>query len=129
MTEGKKKTVLAVDDETALLRVVARSLDKYFNIETAKNADEAIEKINEFRDKIGLVLTDWDMVNCGDGAHVVKAAKGAGIEHVIAWSGREHSKEMSDAGASLALTKPEESIVQIIREMLGDIENQPPTDS
>ena len=64
------QTVLAIDDEMLMLNVMGRALTKLgYNVETASNGEEGIEKFNG--GQFDLVITDMCMPQA-DGNDVIK---------------------------------------------------------
>ncbi len=64
------RTVLAIDDEMIMLNVMGRALTKLgYNVETASNGEEGIEKFNG--GQFDLVITDMCMPHA-DGNDVIK---------------------------------------------------------
>lgn len=131
MKRKEKKTVLVVDDDTAVTIMSKRLLERSCNADviTANTAEKGIEIISEKRGKIAVLVSDWDIPVNGEGAGVISAAKEAGINHIVAWSGNANIEKMMKAGASFAINKTAKDIVQTICTILGDLENQPPTNS
>jgi two-component system cell cycle sensor histidine kinase/response regulator CckA len=56
-----KQTILIVDDDAAVLRLVAESLADKFDILTANSSDEALRQSNDFKKEIHLLLSDVQM--------------------------------------------------------------------
>jgi CheY-like chemotaxis protein len=59
--EDTEKTVLVVDDDPAILAFVSGFLNGQFNILIANSGIEAIQRSEEFKDEIHLLLTDFSM--------------------------------------------------------------------
>ncbi len=54
------KTILVIDDESAIARIIALALDRYgYNVDTARNGAEGIAKFDS--EKYDLVITDIRM--------------------------------------------------------------------
>ena len=56
-----KKTVLIVDDDAAVLTLVAASLADKFEVLTAHSSDEALKRSKDFKKEIHLLLSDVQM--------------------------------------------------------------------
>ncbi len=64
------QTVLAIDDEITMLNIMGKALTKFgYNVETASNGEEGIEKFNG--GQYDLVITDMCMPHA-DGNDVIK---------------------------------------------------------
>lgn len=60
-TDGKKHTILAVDDEQNNLSLVYRTLRNDYNILTATSGEEALKLIEEHGNEISLIVSDQKM--------------------------------------------------------------------
>jgi len=60
-SEPPRKTVLIVDDDAAVLSLVAASLADKFDILTATSSDEALKRSTNFKKEIHLLLSDIQM--------------------------------------------------------------------
>lgn len=60
-TDGKKHTILAVDDEQNNLSFVYRTLRNDYNILTASSGEEALKLIEEYGNEISLIVSDQKM--------------------------------------------------------------------
>lgn len=58
---GKKHTVLTVDDETNNLSLLKRTLKSNYNVISAASAPEALELIEKYGDDISLIVSDQKM--------------------------------------------------------------------
>jgi len=57
----KKRTILVVDDDAVLLKSVGRFLDGDYNVLTANSSKEALQKSNDCKSEIHLLLSDFQM--------------------------------------------------------------------
>lgn len=60
-TDGKKHTILAVDDEQNNLSLVYRTLRNDYNILTASSGEEALELVEQYGNEISLIVSDQKM--------------------------------------------------------------------
>jgi len=69
---------LVVDDSATMVRIIANTLQrigiKKENILTAKDGLEALELYKQYKNEIGVLLTDWNMPNM-DGLELVKTIR------------------------------------------------------
>jgi CheY-like chemotaxis protein len=56
-----EKTILVVDDDPTILRFVSGFLDGRYNVLIAKSGIEAVQRSEEFKGEIHLLLTDFQM--------------------------------------------------------------------
>ena len=107
MTRGAGARILAVDDEPAILRAVQINLGRHdFQVETASNAQEALEAFAKTRPD--LVLLDLGLPDM-DGLDVIRAIRTRANTPIVVLSARdaEHDKVAAlDLGADDYLTKP-----------------------
>jgi len=61
MEDGKKPTVLAIDDEENNLSLLHRTLRSHYNILLASSGEEALHIIEEHGDEIALIVSDQKM--------------------------------------------------------------------
>ncbi len=77
VARGNGETILVVDDETSILRVLQSALEaNNYRVFTAKDGAQAVARFGEHADKIKLVLTDIMMPNM-DGLTLTRALKAA----------------------------------------------------
>ncbi|MBN2087605.1 hypothetical protein JW758_04625 [Candidatus Peregrinibacteria bacterium] len=151
MTEKTKPTILAVDDESPILRMFSRCLGNECNILTAETLEEALETIDKRRQEIQLLITDIGLTSSEgmEGLNVLLAAERVDIEHRFGMSGRKmNTDEKGDvnletnndldlefqiiqAGAQKIFQKPNHMMAMMrqIRETLGLPEKKCPSDS
>ena len=60
-TDGKKHTILAVDDEQNNLSLVYRTLRNDYNILMASSGEEALELVEQYGNEISLIVSDQKM--------------------------------------------------------------------
>jgi signal transduction histidine kinase/DNA-binding response OmpR family regulator len=108
--DGKKKqTVLIVDDSTDFLDFFSNELSQHFNVLTAENGRQALDRISEH--KPDLIISDV-MMPVMDGNELCKAVKGnkrtADIPFIMltARLAQEHQIEGLANGADDYVTKP-----------------------
>ena len=104
-------SVLVVDDNAAMVRIVMHSLKRmgFVSIDTASDGAEANQKMNE---KVyDIVFLDWNMPNL-DGCSVIRdqrknpAYNDSALVMVTAESQPKHLIEALKAGATLYIIKP-----------------------
>jgi two-component system response regulator AtoC len=101
--------ILIVDDEVSIREIIQKNLSQMggFNVETAQNGAEAIEKIE--KEVFDLVLTDLKMPEM-DGLELLKNIKGARPEVMVilmtAFGSIETAVEAMKMGADDYITKP-----------------------
>ena len=115
------KTVLVVDDDEALRKVIELMLSDKYKVLSAKNGEEAVKLYKEHRPDI--VLMDILMPQM-DGITATKKIKeideNAKIIGITAYA-KQKKKEMLDAGVIMVLEKPfkKSRLLQIIENALG----------
>jgi DNA-binding NtrC family response regulator len=101
--------ILIVDDEASLREIIQKGLSQIggFNVETAQNGAEAIEKVE--KEIFDLVLTDLKMPEM-DGIELLKNIKGTRPEVMVilmtAYGSIETAVEAMKMGADDYITKP-----------------------
>ncbi len=105
----QKKTILIVDDESALLGLYSKLFGKHYAIETAQNADAALAYLREKRPD--LLLTDYQMPPGKNGLLLVKEAKvlHPDLTCIIAsgtWGDEQSIDDALAAGAVETIQKP-----------------------
>ncbi len=102
-----KKTVLIVDDEEIIRDFLTEVLNDEFEVSTASDGDEAIEKLEQKR--FDLVITDLKMQRVS-GDEVVRFARQANPETkvivITGYSSLYTVSRSSNHGASAFLSKP-----------------------
>lgn len=118
-----KKTILIVDDEINILRVLKTALGKGYQIKTARNAEEALSLLNS--ERIDLVLSDFRLPDM-DGIGLLKRVKEylPSIPFIIitAYGTIERAVEAMKNGAYTYLTKPInlDVLYSVVREALSE---------
>ena len=59
------KTILVIDDDPTLLNFVSGFLDGQFNVLIAKSGIEGVQRSEEFKGEIHLLLSDFQMAGMG----------------------------------------------------------------
>ena len=101
--------ILVVDDEVSIREMIKKGLSQMgeFNVETAQNGVEAIEKIE--KEIFDLVLTDLKMPEM-DGLELLRNIKGTRPEVMVilmtAYGSIETAVEAMKMGANDYITKP-----------------------
>ncbi|MCX6022906.1 MAG: response regulator transcription factor [Chloroflexi bacterium] len=107
MTSANGARILVVDDEPAILRAVRTNLMRHgFQVETAENGEQALEKAAHWRPD--LILLDLGLPDM-EGADVIRQVRAAGATPIIVLSVREAERDKVaalDLGADDYLTKP-----------------------
>lgn len=60
----RKKTILVVDDSSTFLKLVKKTLEAQYNVETALSAYECIQKMANFSAPPDLIIIDYMMPHC-----------------------------------------------------------------
>lgn len=123
---GHGESILLVDDEATVLKVMQRSLEKSgYHVLAASDGLEGLESFQRHRDSVRLVLTDMAMPGM-DGLQLVSEIRKTGSRvPVLCTSGLDassNSESLSRLGIRKVLPKPcsSQTILQAIREALHD---------
>ena len=119
------RTVLVVDDSSTIVKFVAFALrDRGFDVLTACDGMEAMEKMSKSESKVSLVITDLNMPNL-DGYSLIDSLRNS-PEHnetpiiILTSEEGDEDKERGKAlGASAYLVKPFKSST-----LLAEVEKQ-----
>lgn len=119
-----KKTILTIDDSESILAVVATTLEEEYNVITASDGEEAINKLKSDV-SIDLIITDLNMPKA-DGIQVIKTARGLAkfsltpILMLTTESQMQKKQEAKDAGATGWIVKPfqPENLKAVIKKVL-----------
>ena len=118
-----KKTVLVVDDEEIIRDFLFEVLNDDFNVSTASDGDEAIDKLKE--QSYDLVITDLKMPRVS-GDEVVRFAKqsdpDAKVIVITGYSSLYSVSKSANHGASDFLSKPFsiKELMQTVADCLSD---------
>lgn len=106
------KTILVVDDSSTIVKIVSFALrDRGFNVLTACDGMEAMEKISKSESPVSLVITDLNMPNV-DGYALIDSLRNSPDHNetpiiILSSEQGEVDKERGKAlGASAYLVKP-----------------------
>jgi two-component system chemotaxis response regulator CheY len=117
-----EQTILVVDDSPTIVKFVSFSLrNRGFNVLTACDGMDAIEKISDYASSIDLIITDLNMPNV-DGYEFISTlrrnSKYQEIPIIILSSEEEENDKQKgiEAGASSYLVKPFKSSI-LLREI------------
>ena len=123
----KKNRILVVDDDTNILRVFKRILEKEeFTVETAETGKDALKKIKKAKFNVYLVdvkLPDMDgtelLIKIPNDPKTIKII-------VTGFSTDEAGKKAAEYGADDFLVKPvkSEELIATVREKLGAIQEE-----
>ncbi len=106
----KIATVLLADDEPAVLTVLKIALEKSgYRVIEARNGGEAVEKFQQFREEIHLMITDIAMPGMSGIELIQKVREMGGTLPIIATTGMNTPAQMESikaVGANKILTKP-----------------------
>lgn len=119
-----KKRILTVDDSESILAVVSTTLEAEYDIITASDGQEAINKIND-NEELDLIITDLNMPKA-DGIQVIKAARAQEKHAMIpilmltTESQADKKQEAKQAGATGWIVKPfdPENLKTIVKKVL-----------
>jgi CheY-like chemotaxis protein len=115
-------TILVVDDEEALRRVVQRQLSKHgFRVVTASDGMEALHIATSVRDTVDLVITDVMMPNMNGGELAGELVTVCPNAKILFMSGFPGSL-LDEREAASVLAKPfsEAELIQHIQRVLGE---------
>lgn len=122
-----RKTILIVDDEKNILRVIKAALGKSYDIKTAINSREALSILDS--EKVNLILSDFRLPDM-DGIELLEKVKRSmpTIPFIIitAYGTIERAVEAMKKGAYTYLTKPVnlDILHSIVREALSEDAHQ-----
>lgn len=126
-----KTNILMIDDNKNLINMVKEYFKNNDNIEIsfeAYDGEEGIKKIEEYKDKIDLLILDLIMPN-KDGFYVLNEMKKRGINKKIivatSYNASEVIREVSEYGVSYYVLKPFD--LSILEKRINDIMNKIPT--
>ncbi|MEI8293759.1 MAG: response regulator [bacterium] len=123
---GQGETILLVDDEPTVLKVMKRSLEKSgYHIISAANGEEGLALYSRYRPDIRLVITDMSMPGMDGPELVAKLKKIKPSVKIICTSGLGSSASKNSAhelGVESVLAKPCSSqiLLQTIRNALSN---------
>ena len=121
----KKYNILVVDDEKNILKVVSMTLKSLYDVDTARSAEEAIEKYNQ--NTYELVITDLKLPG-KSGVDLLEYIKsrdsGLPVIMITAFGTIENAINAMKKGAFNYLTKPVNSdeLMTVIREAIEKCE-------
>jgi two-component system chemotaxis response regulator CheY len=119
-----KKTILTVDDSESILAVVATTLEEEYEVLTASDGAEAIQKLNAGT-HVDLIITDLNMPKA-DGIQVIRAARAlqqfatVPILMLTTESQMQKKQEAKEAGATGWIVKPfePENLKAVVKKVL-----------
>jgi signal transduction histidine kinase/CheY-like chemotaxis protein len=113
-------TILFVDDEEAVVKVMSESLEEYgYAVHTAGSGEEALEFFHEHGREVDLVVLDLGMPGMGGRACLERLLEIDPDTKVVistAYSTREGEREMAKSGARGFLAKPY-PVSELLREV------------
>jgi CheY-like chemotaxis protein len=113
-------TILFVDDEEAVVKVMGESLEEYgYSVHTAGSGEEALEIFREHGREVDLVVLDLGMPGMGGRAcleRLLEIDPDAKVVISTAYSTREGEREMAKSGARGFLAKPY-PVSELLREV------------
>jgi two-component system, chemotaxis family, chemotaxis protein CheY len=119
-----KKTILTVDDSESILAVVATTLEEEYEVLTASDGAEAIQKLNAGT-HVDLIITDLNMPKA-DGIQVIRTARAlqqfaaVPILMLTTESQMQKKQEAKEAGATGWIVKPfePENLKAVVKKVL-----------
>ena len=119
---GHGETILLVDDEPTVLKLMQRSLERAgYHVMTASDGQKGLDCYTENQEKIALVLTDMSMPSMGGADMIRQLRKKSPSVKVICTSGiLYHNGQLDSLGADKVLVKPCDSkmMLEAIRDVL-----------
>lgn len=123
---GHGESILLVDDEAIVLKVMKRSLEKSgYHVLTAADGLEGLEAFRRHEDSVRLVLSDMAMPGM-DGLQLISEIRKTGSRVPVLFSSgldaSANSESLADLGIRKVLPKPcsSQTILRAIREALHD---------
>ena len=128
-SKGRGETILVVDDEDAIRRVLTRVLERSgYRVVSASDGAQACEYYADHMDEIALVLTDM-MMPVMDGAATISAVLSMNPSaRIVASSGlhvAENTAKAHALGVHDFLPKPSETAT-VLRAIRGVLDRKPP---
>ncbi|MBI1928476.1 response regulator, partial [Candidatus Poribacteria bacterium] len=109
MSDERQKTILVVDDESHIRLMMEDLLGTKYNVLTASNGVEALERVMETPDGIDLVITDIMMPKL-DGMNLLREIRTRypqiGVMMISAYGNMQMAIEAMRQGAYDYITKP-----------------------
>ena len=120
------KTILVVDDRRVMRTAISLILEgRGYQIVTAENGEDAIEKLQQPEQSIDLVVTDANMPKI-DGFQLTQYVKYQYKIPVIMVSGRDDNREPAEqAGADYFLEKTPRLFTELTETIEQALEEQP----
>jgi len=121
-TRGHGETILLVDDEPTVLKLMQRSLERAgYHVMSASDGQKGLDCFTESQEKIALVLTDMSMPGMGGAEMIRQLKKKSPFVKIICTSGIIYPNgQMHSLGADKVLAKPCDSktMLEAISEVL-----------
>jgi PAS domain S-box-containing protein len=119
---GHGETILLVEDEPTVLKLMQRSLERAgYHVMTASDGQKGLDCFTENQEKITLVLTDMSMPGMGGAEMIRQLRKESPFVKVICTSGIAYTNgHMDSLGLDKILAKPCDSktMLEAIRDVL-----------
>jgi PAS domain S-box-containing protein len=119
---GHGETILLVEDEPTVLKLMQRSLERAgYHVMTALDGQKGLDCFTENQEKIALVLTDMSMPGMGGAEMIRQLKKESPFVKVICTSGIAYTNgHMDSLGLDKILAKPCDSktMLEAIRDVL-----------
>ena len=119
---GHGETILLVEDEPTVLKLMQRSLERAgYHVMTASDGQKGLDCFTENQEKIALVLTDMSMPGMGGAEMIRQLRKESPFVKVICTSGIAYTNgHMDSLGLDKILAKPCDSktMLEAIRDVL-----------
>jgi CheY-like chemotaxis protein len=120
---GHGETILLVEDEPTVLKLMQRSLERAgYHVMTALDGQKGLDCFTENQEKIALVLTDMSMPGMGGAEMIRQLKKESPFVKVICTSGIAYTNgHMDSLGLDKILAKPCDSktMLEAIRDVLN----------
>lgn len=123
---GEGESILLVDDEATVLKVMQRSLEKSgYRVLTAEDGEQGLEVFSRHRHEIRLVITDMSMPGIDGPGMIAALRKFDKNVKIICTSGLNtpsNTEALAPLGVETVLSKPcnSKTILQAIKKALGE---------
>jgi hypothetical protein len=124
-TNPDREIILIVDDEPAVLKVMKIALEKSgFQVVLAGNGAEALERFEQMRDEVRVLITDMAMPGMNGLDLILSIRKLNPAVDIVATTGMttpEQMQAIGDAGVRHVLSKPcgSHQLIELVRKLFS----------